>query len=75
MQNEQLHDVYSSSNIIKSNTFESRRMRWVGHVAYMEVKNYKILVRRLEGKRERGRTVRSLCNEEFHNLLYSLKYS
>jgi hypothetical protein len=33
---EELHNLYSSSNIIT--TFKSRRMRWAGHVAFMRQK-------------------------------------
>jgi hypothetical protein len=33
LHNEELHNVYSSRNIIR--TIKSRRMRWAGHVARM----------------------------------------
>jgi hypothetical protein len=33
LHNEELHDLYSSPNIIR--IIKSRRMRWVGHVARM----------------------------------------
>jgi hypothetical protein len=33
LHNEELYDLYSSSNIIR--VIKSRRMRWVGHVARM----------------------------------------
>jgi hypothetical protein len=33
LHNEELHDLYSSSNIVW--VIKSRRMRWVGHVARM----------------------------------------
>jgi hypothetical protein len=33
LHNEELHILYSSSNIIRQ--IKSRRMRWVGHVAHM----------------------------------------
>jgi hypothetical protein len=33
LHNEELHNVYSSPNIIR--TIKSRRMRWAGHVARM----------------------------------------
>jgi hypothetical protein len=36
LHNEELHNLYSSRNIIKM--IKSRRMRWVGHVAGMGVK-------------------------------------
>jgi hypothetical protein len=32
--NEELHNLYDSSNIIR--VIKSRRMRWVGYVAHME---------------------------------------
>jgi hypothetical protein len=33
LQNEELHDLYSSPNIVQ--VMKSRRMRWEGHVARM----------------------------------------
>jgi hypothetical protein len=44
LHNEELHNLYSSPNIIRQ--IESKRMRWVGHVARMgeETKVYKVLV-------------------------------
>jgi hypothetical protein len=44
--NEELHILYSSSNIIRK--IKSRRMRWAGHVAHMgEDRNvYKVLMER-----------------------------
>jgi hypothetical protein len=44
LHNEELHNVYSSPNIIRM--MKSRRMRWAGHVARMgETRNaYRILV-------------------------------
>jgi hypothetical protein len=43
LHNEEIHNMYSSSNIIR---IKSRRMRWVGHVSQMgETRNaYRILV-------------------------------
>jgi hypothetical protein len=48
LHNEELHDLYSSPDIIRQ--VKSRRMRWAGHVARMreERKVYKVLV----GKRK-----------------------
>jgi hypothetical protein len=55
MHKEELHILYSSSNIIWQIT--SRRIRWVGYVAGVgEKKNvYKVLVGKPEGKRPLGR--------------------
>jgi hypothetical protein len=52
---EELHNLYSSSDIIRQ--VKSRRMRWAGHVARMgeERKVYKVLVGNPEGKRPLGR--------------------
>jgi hypothetical protein len=51
LHNEELNGLYSSPNIIR--VIKSRRMRWVGHVAYMGEKRgaYRILVGRPEGRR------------------------
>jgi hypothetical protein len=51
LHNEELHNLYSSSNIIRM--IQSRRRRWAGHVARMgETRNaYRILVGKPEGKR------------------------
>jgi hypothetical protein len=52
--NEELHNLYSSSSIIR--IIKSRRMRWAGHVARMGEKNmYSLLVGKPEGKRPLGR--------------------
>ena len=48
--NKELHDLYDSANIIQ--VMETRRKRWVGHVAWMEDKKH--AQRILVGKRERG---------------------
>jgi hypothetical protein len=55
LRNEELHNLFSSPNIIRQ--IKSRRMRWAGHVACMgeESKVYKVLVRNPEGKRPLGR--------------------
>jgi hypothetical protein len=44
LHNEELHNLYSSPDIIRQ--VKSRRMRWAGHVARMgeETKVYKVLV-------------------------------
>jgi hypothetical protein len=53
--NDELHNLYSSPDIIRQ--VQSRRMKWVGHVARMgkERKVYKGLVGKPEGKRPLGR--------------------
>jgi hypothetical protein len=55
LHNDELHSLYSSPNIVKE--INSRRMRWAGHVARMEVGRgvYRVLVGRLESKRPLGR--------------------
>jgi len=49
--NEELNDLYVSSNIIW--VIKSRRMRWMGHVAYMGDRRsaYRVLVGKPEGRR------------------------
>jgi hypothetical protein len=55
--NVELHDLYSSSSIIRM--IESRRMRLAEHVARMGEKNgYRILVGNSKGKRPLGRPKR-----------------
>jgi hypothetical protein len=51
LQNEELHNLYSSPSIIRM--IKSRWMRWAGHLAQMEEKGnaYRILVGKPEGKR------------------------
>jgi hypothetical protein len=55
LQSEELHNLYSSPNIIRQ--IKSRRTRWAGHVVCMreERKMYRILVGKPEGKRPLGR--------------------
>jgi hypothetical protein len=55
LHSEELHNLYSSPNIIRQ--IKSRRMRWAGNVACMEVvrKVYRVLVGKSEGKRPLGR--------------------
>jgi hypothetical protein len=55
LHNEELHNLYSSPNIMRMIT--SRRMRWAGHVARMGAKKnaYRILVGKPEGNRPLGR--------------------
>ena len=52
LHNEELNDLYSSPNIVR--VIKSRRMRWVGHVECMgeERGMYRVLVGKLEGKKE-----------------------
>jgi hypothetical protein len=51
LHNEELHNLYSSPDIIRK--VKSRRMKWAGYVARMgeERKGYKVLVGKPEGKR------------------------
>jgi len=51
LHNEELHDLYSSPNIVR--VIKSRRMRWAGHVARMcEVREvHRVLVGKPEGMR------------------------
>jgi hypothetical protein len=58
LHNDELHNLYSSPNIVR--VIESRRMRWVGHVARMGKGRgvYRILVWKPEGKRPLGRPTR-----------------
>jgi hypothetical protein len=55
LHNEELHNLYSSPDIIRQ--VKSRRMRWAGHVARMgeEGKVCKVLVGKPEGNRPLGR--------------------
>jgi hypothetical protein len=55
LHNEDLHDLYSSPNIVR--VIKSRRMRWAGHVARMGEERgvCRILVGKPEGKRPLGR--------------------
>jgi hypothetical protein len=56
LHNEELHNLYSSPDIIRQ--IKSRRMRWAGHVGRMgeeRKKVYKVLVGKPEGKRPLGR--------------------
>jgi hypothetical protein len=59
LHNEELHNLYSSPNIIR--IIKSRMMSWAGHVARTgETRNaYRILVGKPEGKRPLGRPRRS----------------
>jgi hypothetical protein len=55
LHNDELHDLYSSPNIVM--VIKSWRMRWAGHVARMGAGRgaYRVLVGRPEGKRPLGR--------------------
>jgi len=55
LHNEELNDLYSSSNIVR--VIKSRRMRWAGHVARMGEKRvvYRVLLGKPEGRRPLGR--------------------
>jgi hypothetical protein len=55
LHNEELHNLYSSPDIIRQ--VKSRKMRWAGHVARMgEDRNvFRVLMGKLEGNRPLGR--------------------
>jgi hypothetical protein len=55
LNNEELHNFYSSPNIIRM--IKSRRMRWTRHIARMGEKRneYRILVGKPDGKTPLGR--------------------
>jgi hypothetical protein len=55
LHNEELYNLYTSTNIIK--WVKSRTVRWAGHVTRMEEKRkvYKILLGKQEGKIPLGR--------------------
>jgi hypothetical protein len=55
LHNEELHNLYSSPDIIRQ--VKSRQMRWAGHIARMgEERNvYRVLMGKPEGKRPLGR--------------------
>jgi hypothetical protein len=55
LHNEELNDLYCSPTIVQ--VIKLRRMRWVGHVAYMGEGRgvYRVLVGMPEGKRSLGR--------------------
>ena len=55
LHNEELNDLYSSTNIVR--VIKSRRMRWEGHVVHMGKRRdvYRVLLGKPEGKRPLGR--------------------
>jgi hypothetical protein len=55
LHNEELNDLYSSTNNVR--VVKSRRMRWAGHVAHMGEERgvHRVLVEKPEGKRPLGR--------------------
>jgi len=58
LHNEELNDLYSSHNIFR--VIKSRRMRWSEHIARMgeRIHVYRVLMGKLEGKRQLGRSRR-----------------
>ena len=58
LHSKELYDLYCSPNIVR--VIKSRRMRWTGHVARMGERKgvYRILVGKLERKRQLGRPKR-----------------
>jgi hypothetical protein len=60
--NEELHNLYSPSNIIRQ--IKSRGMRWAGHVTRMceEREVYRVFLRKSDGKRPLGRPRRKWEN-------------
>jgi hypothetical protein len=65
LHNEELHNLYSSPDIIRQ--VKSSRMRWAGHVARMGeyMKLYWGLVRKPEGKRPLGKPRRRWMGTEW----------
>ena len=55
LHNEELHSLYQSPKIVR--VIKSRRLRWTGHVARMEVGRsaFKMLTGKPTGKRSLGR--------------------
>jgi hypothetical protein len=53
LDNDELHDFYSSPNIIR--IIKLKRMRWAEHLARMWRSVYRILARNREGNRSLGR--------------------
>jgi hypothetical protein len=60
LHNEELNDLYSSSNIVRM--IKSRRLKWAGHVAPTGERRgvYRVLVGKSKGKRPLGRPKRRL---------------
>jgi hypothetical protein len=62
LHDEELHNIYSSPNIVRM--IKSRRMRWAEHVAPMRANRnvYRVLLGKPEGKRPLGRPRRRCVN-------------
>jgi hypothetical protein len=69
LHNEEVHNLYASTNIIRM--IKSRRMRWTGNVARMgQMRNtYNILI----GKRERKRPLGRPRRRWEHNIKMNLR--
>jgi hypothetical protein len=52
MHNKELHNLYSSLDIIRM--IKSRKIRWAGHTAHMGEMRNLLLVRKTEGKKHLG---------------------
>jgi hypothetical protein len=69
LHNEELHNLYTSSNIIR--VIKSRRMRWAGHVARAEEKRNEYII--LVGKPEGKRLIRRLRHRWEDNITMNLR--
>jgi hypothetical protein len=62
--NEELHNLYSSPNIIRM--IQSRRMRWAEYIARMHPNAYRVLVGKPEGKIPLGKT---RCRWQYNDMM------
>jgi hypothetical protein len=68
-----LHDLYSSSSMIR--IMKSRRMRWAGHLARIgeNMNTHNLLVGKPEGKRQLGRP-RRRCVDNIRMVLVEVEW-